>query len=1048
MPGAEAFTILALIEARDKASEIMARIDAAADKMGGTLDRTAGKAQAAGAKIDESLLQTASGADAVALASARVEAASAQMAAATKAQAEAEKKLLDAQAQAAAAADGDTAAMEKQVAAADALTEAQKRTAAAAKALKDAEATQAATNEAAAAKADLAAGAQTKLAGSSEKSSGSLGKMASIAGKVGLGLGIAAGVMVKAAGNFQDATAHLVTDAGESQKQLGMVRAGILNISTATGTSAMQLTDAMYHIESAGFHGAKGLDVLKVAAEGAKVGGASLDTVGKTLTGTLNAYSAQGYSTTQMMNALIATVGAGDMRMQDLASSLGSVAPAAAAAGIKFNDLGAAIATMTAQNMSAHRATQELNHTIGALQNPTDVQRKEMQAMGLSADDLSKNLGKRGLTGTIDLITQSITSHMGKSGMVLVQALDKSKQAAAEATKALDAMPSSMRQVAQSWEAGKTSTKAFNEAIDKLPPAQQTLYRQFQTLVKQSGSFSDALKSGSPAAQTYNAALAKVMGGTVGLNAALMLSGGQMRDFKNRSEDIGKALHKGGSEVDNWQTIQGTFNQKMATAKTSVENAGIAIGSGLLPAVSAIASAVVKVAVPIATWLAKHQALASAILGSVAGFGMFVGTVNLVSGAIGKVGKAFGTLGGLFKGADGEAGPLLKVFKGIGSAAKTMGGWLGTAGGKLLDFTKVAGKGIVTAGQFAAKWAQAGLQALIAAGRFVVVKTAQLAVAAATKIWAAAQWLINAAMDANPITLIIIAIAALVAAVIFCWMHFKGFRDFWKAAWHDIQAMAEAAWHFLEGVFTGIWHGIEAAWNGIKSATSAVWHWVASFIHLQVAAIQAVIGWFGRLASMFAGWLSGAASAVGHGILSIMTWFFTLPLKVKDMFASAGSWLFNAGWNIIKGLWDGINSIISQLYNYISNIGSNIVGTFKNVLSILSPSRVMANEVGKFIPLGIAKGIGDHMGAVHAAAKAAGQQAVAGAQVGLNVTGGITGPTPGLVGGGGGASVVQLMLDLRGSQVMSERDMDQLVHKVGRAIATRILPGGGVRLAG
>lgn len=47
----------------------------------------------------------------------------------------------------------------------------------------------------------------------------------------------------------------------------------------------------------------------------------------------------------------------------------------------------------------------------------------------------------------------------------------------------------------------------------------------------------------------------------------------------------------------------------------------------------------------------------------------------------------------------------------------------------------------------------------------------------ATKSWTAIQWLFNAAMDANPIGLVIIAIAALVAGVIYAYTHFQTFRD-------------------------------------------------------------------------------------------------------------------------------------------------------------------------------------------------------------------------------------------------------------------------------
>ena len=284
-----------------------------------------------------------------------------------------------------------------------------------------------------------AAGAQSETALASDaaaaKSAKAGGMWAGMGAKVKmalLGIAIAAGLAVNAAGKYQDTSTHLVTDAGESAKNLAMVQQGMLAVSAATGTSSAEIVNGMYHVESAGYHGAQGLAVLKIAAEGAKVGGADLDTVSKSLTGTLNAYGMTstnagkqtGYATT-MMNELIATVGAGDMRMQDLASSLGNVAPVAASAKVSFSDVGGALATMTGQNMSAQQATQDLRHTILALESPNKVAQKEMANLGLSASDLSSNLGKRGLAATLQMVTEAAHAHAGAMGQTYTQAMYK-----------------------------------------------------------------------------------------------------------------------------------------------------------------------------------------------------------------------------------------------------------------------------------------------------------------------------------------------------------------------------------------------------------------------------------------------------------------------------------------------------------------------------------------------------------------------------------------------------------------------------------------------
>ncbi len=91
-------------------------------------------------------------------------------------------------------------------------------------------------------------------------------------------------------------------------------------------------------------------------------------------------------------------------------------------------------------------------------------------------------------------------------------------------------------------------------------------------------------------------------------------------------------------------------------------------------------------------------------------------------------------------------------------------------------------------------------------------KIAAIAGAAASKVAAAAQWLWNVAMDANPIGLVVIAIAALVGAIIYAYTHFKWFRDFVQAVWRDIRAWTADAWHFILGAVRAAWDWIKQNW--------------------------------------------------------------------------------------------------------------------------------------------------------------------------------------------------------------------------------------------
>jgi len=1061
----EAFTVLAIVEAVDKASQIYAKIDGSVNKFTTTMERAAGITDTAGKKIDEGLLKTASGADAVSLATARVEGAQSRLVAATDAQANAERSLLDAQTKAAAAADDDAIAQSRLATAAETLVKAQEDAAKATKALGDAQKVQSDTMAAQAA-ADAAAADGAKKSGKAAKdagqdaedSGGKWGSFAAGAGKASIALGLVAGVAVKMAGDFQSSTAHLVTDAGETQANLTKVQQGILNIATATGTSTSDLVNGMYHIESAGYHGAAGLTMLQTAAEGAKVGNANLDTVSRALVGSMNAYGAGANQSTAYMNQLIATVGSGDLRMEDLASAMSSVTASAAAAHIPFAQLGGAIATMTAQGMTANQATQDLNHTIGALSNPNNVQIKEMQAMGIQSNQISKDLGKQGLTGTFAELTNAVLQHV-KGGDVLISTFNASQQAAADANIEIKAMPPNLAKMAEGYLNGSVTASQWTADMKNVPGNLHTMMSQFATTAGKTHQFNDALAKGGPAAQTYNAAMSKLMGGTVGLNTALMLTGSHTVAFNQNVGTVADAAKKGGTQVANWSVIQGTFNQKLDVLKSSAQVAGIALGTALLPMVQKIVGVVVDVAKPIAEWINSHQKLTAIVMGSIAGFLLLVTAINMITKVAKGVKSAFDAVNTTVH----AVGKMFGFFSDEAATAATSA----DAAAVSTDTLAASADGAAVSEEGAAVATDAAntslLGTVIAAGRAVIVWTAQkiAMVAGTVATWAAtaATWALGVAIDfaTGPIGLIIIGIVALVAVFVFLWEKFSWFRDYWIIQWDIIKDTAIAVWNAIKDFFTkiipeildwitGHWRLIISIIGGplglVIALVTKYWSDIKKWFMDGVNAVLNTVMWFAKLPGMFANWLAGVATAVGNGINTVVTWFKNLPGTILGLLADAGSWLINVGKEVISGLWNGISNAAGGLLDKVKGLANDVTGAFKSVWNVLSPSRVMADEVGKYIPLGIAVGITENTGAIDEAVRRAGNVAVTGLHSSLNVSG-LTANPAGAGGAGGGG---QLYIDLRGSQVMSNNDMDMLVNKIGRAIATRVLPAGGVRI--
>lgn len=444
--------------------------------------------------------------------------------------------------------------------------------------------------------------AMTATAG---KSAGLVGPLALTAAGFGLiGLGT-----VKMAGDFESSTNRLVTSAGETRDNLDMVRQGMLQMTGEVGDGAEALAQAMYVIESGGQHGADGLMVLRAAAEGAKAENADLTVVADAVTSVLQDYHLKAEDAAMVTTKLVAAVGAGKTTFQDLSGSLHSVLPLASNLHISLEDITGALASMTVHGMSADQAAQNLNDTIKHMAAPTGVQIAELGQLGISVSGLTDMMGEKGITGTLQYLSETILDHMGPSGRVLLDSFNQSRDAANDANTMILAMPGPLQDLARGFQNGSITLADWRKDLKGLPVDQANLLEQFATLQDRAAGFNNVLKSGGPAAQTYQDALRRVTGDATGLNVALMLTGENTAYVNNAVQTVASATTEAGNHVKGWSDIQDTFNQKMSEAKDGLGGLAIEVGQNLLPAVSDF----VGVLADGAKWLSQHQTLATAL---------------------------------------------------------------------------------------------------------------------------------------------------------------------------------------------------------------------------------------------------------------------------------------------------------------------------------------------------------------------------------------------------------------------------------------------------
>jgi phage-related protein len=174
------------------------------------------------------------------------------------------------------------------------------------------------------------------------------------------------------------------------------------------------------------------------------------------------------------------------------------------------------------------------------------------------------------------------------------------------------------------------------------------------------------------------------------------------------------------------------------------------------------------------------------------------------------------------------------------------------------------------------------------------------------------------ALDTNPVGAMILAISALVAGITYLVKH-------WRQIWREILSATSGARHQIAVIFDGIRHETAAIWDKIFSNTVGTVIRLGHNIETQFNSLRHGI------ATTFDTIRHGIATAwdtiwrntvgrVQRGIGDVMGFVSKLPGKIKAVFTGAGTWLLQAGKNVIQGLLNGLTAIWHKVTSFISGI--------------------------------------------------------------------------------------------------------------------------------
>lgn len=194
--------------------------------------------------------------------------------------------------------------------------------------------------------------------------------------------------------------------------------------------------------------------------------------------------------------------------------------------------------------------------------------------------------------------------------------------------------------------------------------------------------------------------------------------------------------------------------------------------------------------------------------------------------------------------ADTAAGSMARMGVTMDETKETLGAALIPAMDK---FAKITAK----AAEFVEKHSGAtqiliGIVAALAVG-IIVVNAALKAYRAFVVVSTAVQWLWNAALAANPIGLIVLAILALAAALVIAWKKSETFREIVTKAWEAVKSAAKSVLDWLGQAWSDVWGTLKSVAEPVLDAVSGGFDNVMGVVQSVIDAVQDLIGWISKI---------------------------------------------------------------------------------------------------------------------------------------------------------------------------------------------------------
>ena len=218
----------------------------------------------------------------------------------------------------------------------------------------------------------------------------------------------------------------------------------------------------------------------------------------------------------------------------------------------------------------------------------------------------------------------------------------------------------------------------------------------------------------------------------------------------------------------------------------------------------------------------------------------------------------------------------------------------------------------------------------------------------AVKALEMAQAALNVVMAINPFVLIISAVAALVAALIYLWNTNEEFRNAIISAWNSIKDTFVSVWDSVTSFFT---ETIPSAFDSCVSAIEEFGNSIMSFFTEDIPqAFESLQEWFSNLPETIAysfgeavgsvlQFVTDLGTSISEGVPKIIddvgTWFSELPNRISEALSSAIDSVSNWASETYNTATNAVSNAVNEIVNWFNNLPSNISSALNSALQAL-----------------------------------------------------------------------------------------------------------------